>query len=135
MTKFSRSFVLSVFILSLLIAAAPLPNTTITLVQGLPATMDVGDTATVLVSVESDQPYLFAQALPSFEYVGKGVVAVRGGDHQGRGTSTTLAITFQAKSSTQNMPDGAAPVHVVVGVRYAGGYVAVQDFLFPVMVP
>jgi len=33
------------------------------------------------------------------------------------------------------MPDGMAPVHVVVGVRYGGGFVAVQDYLFNVTVP
>jgi hypothetical protein len=60
---------------------------------------------------------------------------VRGGDREGRGTSATLEITFQAKSPTTRMPDGVAPVHVVVGVRYAGGYVAVQDYLFDVRVP
>jgi len=126
---------LSIVLLSLLTAASPIPNTTFTLVQGLPATMSVGDTHTVIVQVESDQPFIAAQALPSFQYPGKGVVAVQGGDRVGRGTSATLEITFQAKSSTTRMQDGVAPVHVVVGVRYPGGYVAVQDYLFHVRVP
>jgi hypothetical protein len=118
-----------------LTAAAPLPVTTFTLVSGLPSTMNVGETYTVVVQVESDQPFLFAQALPSFQYVGKGVVAVQGGDHAGRGTSATLEIIFQAKSPTTKIPNGIAPVHAVVGVRYPGGYVAVQDYLFNVTVP
>lgn len=125
----------SILIMSLLSAASPLPETTFSLVHGLPEVMNVGDTDTVIVHVESDQPFLFAQALPSFQFVGKGVVAVQGGDHQGRGTSATLEITFRAKSPTTRMPDGIAPVHVVVGVRYPGGYVAVQDYLFNVTVP
>jgi hypothetical protein len=135
MNKILSCLFLSVLVLSSLAAAAPLPDTTFTLMQGLPDTMTIGEVATVRVQVKSDRPFLFAQALPSFEYVGKGVVAVQGGDHQGRGTSATLQITFQAKSSTTKMPDGVAPVHVVVGVRYPGGYVAVQDYLFNVMVP
>jgi len=116
--------------------AAPTPVTTFTLVQGLPSTMNVGETYTVIVQVESDLPFNAVQALPSFMFPGKGVVAVQGGDHAGRGTFATLEVTFQAKSSTANFPGGGvAPVHVVVGVRYAGGFVAVQDYLFNVTVP
>jgi hypothetical protein len=33
------------------------------------------------------------------------------------------------------MPEGIAPVHFVIGSRYSGGYVAVQDYLFNVTVP
>lgn len=129
-----RSFsvlVLSVLIVSLFTAAAPMPPK-FTLVEGLPSTMNVGDIHTVIVQVDSNQQFLFAQALPSFQFVGKGVVAVQGGDHVGRGTTARLEITFKAKSSTARMLDGVAPVHVVVGVRYPGGYVAVQDYLFNV---
>ena len=117
-------------------AAAPTPTTTFTLVQGLPSTMNVGETYTVIIQVESDLEFNAVQALPSFMFPGKGVVAVQGGDHAGRGTFATLEVTFQAKSSTANFPGGGfAPVHVVVGARYAGGFVAVQDYLFNVTVP
>ena len=124
-----------VLISSLIIAAAPLPVTTFTLIQGLPSTMNVGETYTVVVQVESDQQFNSIQALPSFMFPGKGVVAVQGGDRAGSGTSATLEITYKAKSSTANFPGGVAPVHAVIGVRYAGGYVAVQDYLFNVTVP
>ena|SRR5215211_493411 len=127
--------VVSILIMGLLTAAAPVPETTFTLVQSLPESMNVGETYTVIVHVDSDQQFLSAQALPSFQYPGKGVVAVHGGSRVGSGTSTTLAVTFEAKSPTTRMPDGAAPVYVVVGVRYAGGYVAVQEFVFNVTVP
>ena len=119
----------------MLTAAAPLPVTTFTLVQGLPSAMNVGDTYTVVVQVDSDQQFLYALALPSFQFPGKGVVTVQGGDQAGRGASATLEVMFKAKGSTAKMPEGAAPVHVVVGVRYPGGYVAVQDYLFKVTVP
>ena len=135
MKRIFSMLVVSILAVSLLTAAAPVPNTTFTLVQGLPSSMIVGETYTVLVQVDSDQPFLSAQALPSFQYPGKGVVAVQGGDRAGSGTSATLAVTFKAKSSTARMTDGAAPVYVVVGVRYAGGYVAVQQYLFNVVVP
>jgi hypothetical protein len=126
---------LMVLMTGVLTAAAPLPVTTFTLVNELPFTMNVGDTYTVVVQVESDQPFTSVQALPSFQFPGKGVVAVQGGDRAGGGTSATLEVTFKAKSPTTKMPDGVAPVYVVVGVRYGGGYVAVQEYLFNVTVP
>ncbi|HEY3476108.1 MAG TPA: hypothetical protein VGK56_15955 [Anaerolineales bacterium] len=135
MKKLFFVLVVSILMISTLTAEVPLPAPTFTLVQGLPATMNVGETYTVIVHVESDQQFLSAQALPSFQFPGKGVVAVQGGDRAGRGNSTTLEVTFQAKSSTARMPGGTAPVYVVVGVRYPGGYVAVQRYAFPVMVP
>lgn len=135
MKKILFVLALSVLVASLLTAAAPMPNTTFTLVQGLPGVMNVGETYTVIVQVESDQPFNSAQAMPSFQYAGKGVVAVRGGDHAGRGTSAILEITYLAKSSTTRMPNNVAPVYAVVGVRYPGGYVAVQEYIFDVTVP
>ena len=96
--------------------------------------MNVGDRYTVVVEVTSDQPFLGVQAMPSFAYPGKGVVAFQGGDHAGRGTTAHVEVTFQAKSSTAKMENGVAPVYVVVGVRYPGGYVAAQEYLFYVAV-
>lgn len=148
MKKIFFVFCLAILIVSLLIAAAPLPNTSFLLTE--PAelqvlndpqaptptiSMNVGETLTVKIQVDSDQEFISAMTLPSFQFPGKGVVAVQGGDHAGRGTSATLEITFKAKSSTAKMPDGVAPVHVVVGVRYGGGYVAVREYLFNVAVP
>jgi hypothetical protein len=98
-------------------------------------TMNVGETLTVTIQVYSDPQFISAMALPSFQFPGKGVVAVQGGDRVGSGMSATLEVTFKAKSSTTNFPNGVAPVHVVVGVRYPGGYVAVRDYLFNVIVP
>ena len=121
---------------SFITAAAPLPVTTFELVSGLPEIMNVGETYTVVVQVESDQQFNSIQAMPSFMFPGKGVVAVQGGDRAGSGTSATLEITYKAKNSTADFPGGGfAPVHAVIGVRYAGGYVAVQDYLFNVTVP
>lgn len=128
---------LMVLLTGVLSAAAPVPNTTFTLVQGdnMPAVMNVGDTYTVVVQVDSDQQFTSAQAMPDFQYAGKGVVAVKGGDRVGSGTSATLEVTFKAKSSTAKMPGGVVPFSVVVGVRYGGGYVVVQQYDFTVQVP
>jgi len=115
-------------------APAPTPNVTFTLVSGLPATMNVGDTATVVVQVTSDQEFNFAQMLPTFFFPGRGVVALQGGDRSGSGTTATLEITFVAKGSTADL-GGAIPVSVVAGTRYKGGYVASQQFDFLVTVP
>jgi hypothetical protein len=130
------AFVLVLVLLSgLLIAAAPPAGPTFTLVSGLPDKMNVGETYTVVVDVTSSQPFLWAQVLPSFSYPGKGVVALQGGDHAGSGTYARLEITYEAKSSTARMEGGVAPVHAVVGVRYPGGNVFVEDYVFNVMVP
>jgi len=127
---------LMVLLTGVLTAAAPVPVTTFTLVQGnMPVVMNVGDTYTVIVQVDSDQQFTSVQAMPDFQYAGKGVVAVKGGDRAGSSTSATLEVTFKAKSSTAPMPGGVVPVSVVVGVRYGGGYVAVQQYDFTVQVP
>lgn len=127
--------VLMVLLTGVLSAAAPAPVTTFTLVQGLPSVMNVGDTATVIVQVESDVPFNSVHASPSFQFPGKGVVAIQGGDRAGSGTSATLEITYKAKTDTSKMPGGYAPVYFVVGVRYGGGVVVVQEYVFNVTVP
>ena len=127
--------VLMALMTGLLTAAAPVPVTTIDLVQGLPSVMNVGETYTVEVHVTSDQKFTSAQAMPDFQYAGKGVVAVQGGDRVGQNTEATLNVTFKAKSSTAKMPGGFVPVSVVVGVRYGGGNVVVERFEFNVTVP
>ena len=135
MKRFFSVLVVALITVGFLTAAAPVPNTTFTLIEGLPPVMDVGEMHTVVVQVDSDQEFISVTSLPSFEYAGKGVVVVQGGDRSGRGTSATLELTFKAKSTTARMANGVAPVHVVVGVRYGGGYVAVQEYIFNVMVP
>lgn len=135
MKRFLSFLAMAFVTVAFLTAAAPVPNTTFTLVQELPTTMNVGEVYNVIVRVNSDQEFTSATALPSFQYPGKGVVAVQGGDRVGRGMSALLTLTFKAKSPTDRMDGGVAPVHVVVGVRYGGGYVDVRDFVFYVKVP
>lgn len=134
MKRFFYTLCLTVLMVSLLTGASTPPQPGFDLVQGLPLTMSVGEIQTVIVNVTSEQEFISVQALPSFEFPGKGVIAVQGGDRAGRGTSATLELTFQAKSSTDGFPNGVAPVHVVIGVRYRGGFVAVQEYVFDVAV-
>ncbi len=132
------AFALATFLMTgVTSAAAPTPKTTFTLVRGLPSTMNVGDTYTVVVEVTSDTPFNIVQAMPDFYYPGRGVVAIHGGDHAGSGTNATLEITFTAKEPTNDFANapGYAPVSVIVGVRYPGGYVATQRYDFVVTVP
>ena len=124
-----------VLMTGVLTAAAPAPNVTFNLVQGLPSTMNVGDTYTVVVEVSSDVPYNVLLALPDLHYPGKGVVHVQGGDHVGSGTSATVEVTFTAKTDTSKMPDGKDLVAVVVGARFKGGVVVYERFDFQVTVP
>lgn len=117
-----------------LTAAAPMPQVTFNLVQGLPSTMHVGDTHTVVVEVTSNIPFNIVQAMPALQYPGKGVVPVQGGDHAGSGTSATVEVTFTAKSAPDRLPGGKDVLAVVVGVRYQGGLVIVEEFPFEVTV-
>ena len=138
-----KKWILARLVLTLLLIAmtglltaagpAPTPNVTFTLVSGLPETMRVGDTATVVILVASDQPFIFAQALPTEYFPGRGVVGNRG-DHEPGGTSTQLEVTFTAKGSTAKF-GGAVPVSVVAGARYQGGVTMSQRFDFMVNVP
>ena len=125
---------LMVLLTGALTAAAPVTMTTFTLVQGLPSVMNVGDTNTVIIQVASDQEFVFAQALPSEYFPGRGVVAAQGA-HVGQGTTAILSIPFHAKTSTLGLSSDPVLVSVTVGVRYGGGYIAVQRYDFFVQVP
>ncbi len=136
MIKRIVSIVALLVLSTVLTAAAPVPNVTFELLQELPDAMNVGETATVVVKVNSDQEFLLAQMLPTFYFPGRGLMATNmGGDRVLNGTTATLEITFFAKNSTANLPNegacptaGVAPVAFVAGVHYPGGFVAAQRF-------
>lgn len=124
-----------VLMTGVLTAAAPTPSVQYNLVQGLPSSMAIGETYTVIVEVVSDTPFLSVTALPSFEYPGRGVVAVRNGDRAGAETSATLELTFTAKTTTAKMLNNEAVVYVVIGTRFQGGYIDSTRYTFNVSVP
>ena len=115
-------------------ARGPQPPVTFTLVHGLPATMQVGQSYTVTVQVTASERFNLAMALPDDQFPGKGVVA-HGADRASAGTSATLEITFTAKSSTAAMPGGKDQLAVVAGVRTPRGQTVMQRFDFSVTVP
>lgn len=140
MKKFFKLVVvmLSVAVLATSVAAAPLaqqPNVTFTLVQGLPATMQVGESHTVVVAVTSDQPFISGIALPSAYYPGARYILTGPGDHSQGGTSTTFHVPYVAKGSTADLPGGVAPVSVVAAVRFQGGITVYKQYDFLVAVP
>lgn len=126
-----------VLMTGVLTAADPVPTVTFELVQGLPATMNIGETYTAVVKVTSDTQYNWVAARPSFLYAGKGVVAGQGngGERAGAGTEALLEVAYTAKSDTSKMPNGETIVYLVVGARFKGGYVASEQFQFNVIVP
>lgn len=140
MKKVSRSAaitLLSIILFAVSVGAGPVPyqpNITFIVRQGLPATMQVGESYTVVVEVTSDVPFISGIALPSAYYPGRYVVAAAG-DHSRGGTSTLLSVTFEARESTSQLPNAVAPVAVVAGVRLPRGYIASQRFEFLVSVP
>jgi hypothetical protein len=126
-----------VLMTGVLTAAAPVPDVKFELVQGLPSTMNVGESYTAIVKVTSDTEFNWVAARPSFQYAGKGVVAGQGngGERTGAGTEALLEVTYTAKSETSPMPNGEDIVYLVVGARFKGGYVASEQFQFNVTVP
>ena len=136
MKRFFSVLVLAFLMISFMTAAAPLAVPTFTWETGLPATMNVGEEATVTIHVDSpDQAFISVTGLPAFQYAGKGVVAVQGGDRAGQGTEATLNLVFKAKSTTERMENNQAVVRVVVGARYGGGYVVTEERIYYVTIP
>ena len=118
------------------VSAVGSPKSTVTfsLITGLPAVMQVGQSYTVIVEVKSTQEYMWAKAMPDDQYPGKGVVS-SGGTRSGAGTSSTLSVVFKAKSSTSGLPGGMDQVAVLAGVRLLDGTTASERFDFSVVVP
>ena len=136
--KVKHLFFLAVMAVFLTVAAGPAPvqpDVQIKVVTDLPATMNVGESYTMEVLVTSNITFINAIAMPSAFFPGRYVVSQGGGDLAHAGTSAPLYITFTAKDSTAELPDGVAPVAVSVGVRYPGGIVVSERFDRYIAVP
>jgi hypothetical protein len=119
----------------------------VTFLTLLPTELDVGETYTIRVQVESDKP--FAQAIIGKDayYPGRGVFLTTG-RRAHDDTSAVLTAEITGKSSTADLasvcdwplpdstctPDGTAPLAIVVAVRYRGGEVYGQYYPFAVEV-
>jgi hypothetical protein len=134
MKRFFSILVTGILMIGLLTAAAPAPRTTFTLIQGLPASMRVGETRAVIIQVNSNQQILSAQASLSSRYAAKGVLAVQGVSEVNTGTSSTISVTFKARNSTTRTVNEVTPVNVVVSVQHGGGHIAIHRYVFKVAV-
>jgi hypothetical protein len=125
--------------------AADAPTVTFTLVSELPTELAVGETAVIHVHVESSEPFLMAIALSDAYYPGRGV-RFDGSAAVTRATSADLYLTITGTDSTADLPAvedwpttedwdaGVLPLAVRVGVRFPGGVVIGESYLFGVTV-
>jgi hypothetical protein len=126
------------------------PEVSITLLNPPPGgllELAVGESYTFQVEVVSDEPFLWAVAMTDEYYPGRALYW-HGQDRVIRDTSALLSLTMTGKKSTDDLPavcdwpepgdcwpEGVAPASIVVGVRFQGGGVAVEQFAFAVLVP
>jgi hypothetical protein len=112
-----------------------------------PLKLAVGESRTFEIRVTSNEPFGLVMAMTDEYYPGRGIYW-HDSDRATRNTSAVLHLTMTGKSSTADLaavcdwpgpgdcwPEGVAPVNIVVGVRYKGGRVVVQQFPFAVEVP
>jgi hypothetical protein len=123
---------------------------TITLLKPPPAgllQLAVGESHTFEVEVMSDETFLWAIAMTDEYYPGRALYW-HGKDKVIHDTSAVLRLTMTGKKPTADLPavcdwpepedcwpEGVAPVSIVVGVRFQGGRVVVEQFAFAVRVP
>ncbi len=93
----------------------------------------VGESQTFDITVTSDEPFVLAIALTDQFFPGRGVFFA-GSDRETRSTTADLHLTITGKEATDFLPDGVAPVAIVVGVRYEGGIVVSERFDFVVRI-
>jgi hypothetical protein len=128
------------------------PEVTIVLLNPPPGgllELAVGESYTFDVDVEvlSEEPFLWAVAMTDEYYPGRALYW-HGQDRVIRDTSALLSLTMTGKKPSADLPavcdwpepwgcwpEGVAPASIVVGVRFQGGRVAVEQFAFAVLVP
>ena len=109
--------------------------------------LDVGQSHTFEIQIQSSEPFPWAMAMTDSYYPGRGIFSP-GGDRAGQGTEAVLYITLTGKNSTADLPavcdwpqpgdcwpEGIAPVSIAAGVRLAGGQTVGEQFTFGVVVP
>ncbi len=125
--------------------ATATPTVTFTLLNAPPTHLAVGETYTIDIQVTSDTPFIWAVAMPTSYYPGRGIF-FHGSDRASQGTSAVLHLTVTGKNSTADLPAvtdwpttedwpaGVAPAAVVVGVRFKNGETVSQWYPFAVTV-
>ncbi len=124
---------------------AAVPDVTFTLLTPLPAELAIGESSTIRVLVESDEPFLMAIALSDAYFPGRGV-RFDGSAAQAHATSAELELTITGWQSTADLPAvqdwpadedwpaGTLPLAVRVGARFRGGVIVGTSYLFGVVV-
>ena len=138
--KTSLKMLTGIFISVLLFLALPLAlaasspePATIILLNDPPACLSVGESYTLDIRVESEQPFTLALVQPDIQF--PAYVHGNGGDRAQSATSAVLHLTLTGFRSTATLPGGATPVTAVVAVRFKGGQIVVERFPFNVAVP
>ena len=110
--------------------------------------LDIGESYTFTIEIESDEPFILAMAMPDVYYPGR-AIEFRGNDIAHQDESALLQLTMTGKGSTADFeqvcgwpepetkcwPEGTVPVSIVVGVRYRANEVVMERFDFAVKVP
>jgi hypothetical protein len=150
-----KAFVLTIraIVLAVLlawVASTAIAGVTIQLLNPPPGgllELDVGESYTFDIGITSDDPFVLAMATTDAYYPGRGIRR-SANDTAHRSTSAVLHLTVTGKGSTVGLPavydwpepgihwpEGTAPVSIVAGVRYKGGVVISERFIFTVAVP
>ncbi len=127
--------VLAVGALPALAAPPPPPPTltfTATLLDPLPTDLVVGESYTVRILVESDQPFVLALVLNAPDF--PAYLATHGGSTALNTNSAVLQMTFIGRRSTASLPGGVTPSVLSVAGRFQGGAVILHQFPFDVAV-
>jgi hypothetical protein len=108
--------------------------------------LDVGQSHTFDIRIESTEPFVLAMALTDQYYPGRGIYW-HGSDRATQDTSALLHLTVTGKKSTADLAavcdwpepgvcwdEGVAPAAIAAGVRFKGGQVVAQRFVFAVVV-
>ena len=142
--------VVAIALLTCMASSAAADNATITLVNdpGDLLGLDIGESYTFEIEIESDAEFVLAMAMPDVYYPGRAIV-FSGNDIAHRDNSAILHLTMTGKGSTADFaevcgwpdpdtecwPEGTVPVSIVVGARYRAGVVDQERFSFAVVVP
>jgi hypothetical protein len=137
-------------LLTCMASSAMAAGTRIKLVKPPPGgklVLEVGESRTFDIRIDSGTPFILAIAVPDAYYPGRAIIW-NGNDLAHRTDSAVLQLTVTAKGSTADLPavdnwpdsevcwpEGVAPASIVAGVRYKNGVVVSERFDFYVVVP
>jgi hypothetical protein len=79
--------------------------------------LHVGESYTAHFHVDSDSEFVWARAIPSAYFPGRGVFTPNP-DRSGQGTSADLSLTWTGKDSTADLGDGYNIVYAYIALNY-----------------